>query len=79
MCKKQLNTLTDGEIGKIVKIRGEAALHRTLLAKGLFIGRRISIHAVDLNPMEDHIKVRVNGSFYSLAKEIAANIQVEVA
>ncbi len=79
MCKKQLSTLVDGEEGKIIKIRGEAYLHRALLAKGLFIGRRISVNVFDLSPAEDHIKVRVNGSFLSLEKDVAANIQVEVA
>jgi Fe2+ transport system protein FeoA len=78
MNKKQLSRLIDGEKGEIVKIRGEAALHRNLLAKGLFIGRTIYVEAISPVPMDNHIKVRVNGGFLSLEKDVAANIQVDV-
>jgi Fe2+ transport system protein FeoA len=79
MSIKRLSSLIDGDKGKIVKIRGEAAIHRTLLAMGLFIGRTISVEKVDLAPRESHIKVRVNGGFLSLKKEVAANIHVDIA
>jgi Fe2+ transport system protein FeoA len=79
MNKKQLSSLVGGEEGKIVKIRGGVSLHRNLLEMGFFIGRRISVDVFDLTPTDNFIKVRVNGSHYSLEKDIAANIQVEVA
>jgi Fe2+ transport system protein FeoA len=79
MSRKQLSSLIDGDKGKIVKIRGEAATHRSLLAMGLFVGRKITVKAIEPAFRENHVKVRVNGGFLSLEKEVAANIQIDLA
>ena len=79
MSVKLLSKLGHGEKGRIVKIRGEAGMHRYLFELGLVVGRTISIEKTSLTPLGDPIEVRVNGSVLSLEKEIATNIQVEVA
>jgi ferrous iron transport protein A len=76
---KLLNRLDSGEKGRIVKIRGEAGMHRYLFELGLVVGRTISIEKISMTPVADPIEVRVNGSVLSLEKDVAANIQVEVA
>ena len=76
---KQLSKLDSGEKGKIVKIRGEAGMHRYLFELGLVVGRTISVERTSLALLGDPIEVRVNSSILSLEKEVAANIQVEVA
>ena len=74
-----LSKLGCGEKGRIVKIRGEAGMHRYLVKLGLVVGRAISIEKTSMTPLGDPIEVRVNGSVLSLEKEVAANIQVEIA
>lgn len=79
MSKKLLSRLDSGEKGRIIKIRGEAGVHRYLFELGLFVGRHISIERINLVPLEDSIKVRVNGSIFSLEKALANNIHVEIS
>lgn len=79
MKRKQLGSLIDGEKGKIVRIRGEAALYRNLLKMGLFVGRTIYVEAINPAPTASHIDIRINGGFLSLEKDVAANIHVDVA
>ena len=76
---KLLSKLDCGEKGRIVKIRGEAGMHRYLFELGLVVGRAISVEKTSLTPLGDPIEVKVNSSVLSLEKEVAANIQVEVA
>jgi Fe2+ transport system protein FeoA len=76
---KLLSKLGCGEKGKVVRIRGTAAIHRYLFESGLFIGRMISIEKTSLTSLGDPIEVRVNSSVLTLEKEVAANIQIEVA
>ena len=76
---KLLSKLGCGEKGKVVKIRGEAAIHRYLFESGLVVGRMISIEKTSLTPLGDPIEVRVDSSVLTLEKEVAANIQIEVA
>ena len=79
MSVKLLSRLVHGEKGRIVKIRGEAGMHRYLFELGLVVGRTISIEDTSLTPLGDPIEIRVNSSVLSLDKDVAANIQVEVA
>ena len=79
MSIKLLSNLGIGERGRIVRIRGEAAMHRLLFDLGLFVGRTISIEKPALPLMEDPIEVRVEESVLSLEKQIASNIHVEIA
>lgn len=76
---KLLSKLGCGEKGRIVKIRGEVGMHRYLFELGLVVGRTISIEKTNMILVRDPIEVRVNGSVFSLEREVAANIQVEVA
>lgn len=75
---KLLSTLQCGEKGKIVKIRGAAALHRYLFELGLFVGRMISIEKTALVPLGEAIEVRIKSGVLSLETEVAGNIQVKV-
>ena len=79
MSKKLLSRLDNGEKGRIIKIRGEAGVHRYLFELGLFVGRHISIERINSIPVENFIKVRVNGSTFSLDKALANNIHVEIS
>ena len=76
---KLLSRLGCGEKGRIVKIRGEVAMHRLLFDLGLVVGRNISVEKTSMTLLEDPIEVRVKTRVLSLEKELAANIQVEVA
>jgi Fe2+ transport system protein FeoA len=79
MKKKQLTSLIYGEKGKIVRIRGGAALHRDLMKMGLFVGRTIRIVAVDPEPTAGYMYLQINEGFRSLEKDVAANIHVDIA
>jgi Fe2+ transport system protein FeoA len=74
-----LSRLDNGEKGRIVKIRGEAGMHRYLFELGLVVGRVIVVEKTNMALLADPIKVRVNGSVLSLEKDIATNIHIEVA
>ncbi len=76
---KLLSRLCCGEKGRIVKIRGEVAMHRLLFDLGLVVGRTISVEKTSMTLLGDPIEVRVKTRVLSLEKEVAANIQVEVA
>jgi Fe2+ transport system protein FeoA len=76
---KLLSKLGHGEKGRIVKIRGEAAMHRLLYDLGLVVGRTISVEKANVNLLGDLIEVRVKTRLLSLEKDVAANIQVDVA
>jgi Fe2+ transport system protein FeoA len=76
---KLLSKLGCGEKGRIVKIRGEANMHRYLFELGLVVGRIISIEKTGMTPLGDPIEIRINSRVLSLEKDVAANIQVEVA
>ena len=78
MSVKLLSNLSIGEKGRIVRIRGEAAMHRLLFDLGLFVGRTVSIERSGMPLLEDPIEVRVNESVHSLEKQVAASIHVEV-
>ena len=73
-----MSKLTTGEKGKIVKIRGQAAIHRLLFEQGIIVGRAISIENTGFGLQAESIEIRLNGSTLSLAREIAAGIQVEI-
>jgi Fe2+ transport system protein FeoA len=79
MSVKLLSKLVCGEKGRIVKIRGEAAMHRLLFELGLVVGRTISVEKTSMTLLEDPIEVRVKARVLSLERDVAANIQVEVA
>ncbi len=76
---KLLSKLGCGEKGRIVKIRGEVAMHRLLFDLGLVVGRTISVEKTGMTLLGDPIEVRVKTRILSLEKDVAANIQVEVA
>jgi len=76
---KVLSKLGCGERGRIVKIRGEVAMHRLLFELGLVVGRTISVEKTSMTLLGDPIEVRVKTRVLSLEKEVASNIQVEVA
>lgn len=75
---KLLSKLGHGEKGRIVRIRGEAAIHRFLFDLGLFVGRTISVEKTNMTPLGDPIEVRVRTRVLSLERDLAANIHVEV-
>jgi Fe2+ transport system protein FeoA len=75
---KLLSKLGCGEKGRIVKIRGEVAMHRLLYELGLVVGRTISVEKTSMTLVGDPIEIRVKTRLLSLEKEVAANIQVEV-
>jgi Fe2+ transport system protein FeoA len=79
MSAKLLSKLGCGEKGRIVKIRGESAMHRLLFDLGLVVGRTISVEKTSMTLMGDLIEVRVKTRVLSLEKDVAANIQVDVA
>ncbi len=79
MCVKLLSKLDSGDKGRIVKIRGTAGMHRLLLDLGLFVGRTISVEKTGVNLLADPVEVRLKARVLSLEKEVADNIQVEVA
>ena len=79
MSVKLLSNLDIGEKGRIVRIRGEAAMHRLLFDLGVFVGRTVSIEKPGLPLVEDPIEIRVEESVHSLEKQIASNIHVETA
>lgn len=68
-----------GEKGRIVKIRGTAGVHRLLFNLGLFVGRNVSVEKNGMALLAKPIEVRVKAHVLSLEKEVADNIQVEVA
>jgi Fe2+ transport system protein FeoA len=76
---KLLSKLDGGEKGRIVKIRGAAGVHRLLFDLGLFVGRTISVEKNGMALLAAPIEVRVKARVLSLEKEVADNIQVEVA
>jgi Fe2+ transport system protein FeoA len=79
MSVKLLSKLGSDEKGRIVKIRGEAGMHRLLFELGLFVGRYISVESTNLPLLGEPIQVRVKERILSLEREIAANIHVKVA
>lgn len=79
MSVKLLSKLGHGEKGRIVKIRGEAGMHRLLFDFGLFVGRTISVENTNIPLQGEPIQVRVKECVLSLEKEMAANIHVKVA
>ena len=74
-----LSRLGHGEKGRIIKIRGQAAVHRNLYKLGLVVGRTISVEKTNLTLLGEPIEIRLKSSVFSLEKELAANIKVEVA
>jgi Fe2+ transport system protein FeoA len=76
---KLLSKLDGGEKGRIVKIRGTAGIHRLLFNLGLFVGRNVSVEKNGMALLAEPIEVRVKARVLSLEKEVADNIQVEVA
>ena len=76
---KLLSKLGYGEKGRIVRIRGEAAMHRLLFELGLVVGCTISVEKTSMALMGDPVEVRMKTRTLSLEREVAANIQVEVA
>jgi Fe2+ transport system protein FeoA len=78
MKKQILSKLTCGEKGKIVKIRGQAAIHRLLFEQGIVVGRAISIENTGFDLNAEYIEVRLNGSTLSLTRDVASGIQIEI-
>jgi Fe2+ transport system protein FeoA len=78
MVTKPLSDLSEGESGKIVRIRGKAAIHRYLYGMGLAVGRRISIKKVENTPLGSSVTVETGGRISTLSKDLILNIRVEV-
>jgi Fe2+ transport system protein FeoA len=76
---KLLSRLGCGEKGRIVKIRGEAAMHRLLFDLGLVVGRTISVEKTSMPLLGDPMEIKIKARTLSLEKDLAANIQVDVA
>jgi Fe2+ transport system protein FeoA len=79
MSVKLLSKLGSGERGRIVRICGEAGMHRLLFELGLFIGRSVSVENTGASLLGEPLQVKVKERVFSLEKEIAANIYVRVA
>lgn len=78
MVVKPLCNLSEGENGKIVQIRGKAAMHRYLYEMGLTVGRSISIKKVETTPLDSSVTVKVGDRISTLGRKLALNIQVKV-
>jgi Fe2+ transport system protein FeoA len=75
---KPLSDLAEGESGKIVRIRGKAAIHRYLYEMRLAVGRRISIKKVETTPLDASVTVEADGKISTLSKNLMLDIRVEV-
>jgi Fe2+ transport system protein FeoA len=79
MSVKLLSKLGCGEKGRIVKIRGEVAMHRLFFDLGLIVGRSVSVESTGMSLLGDPIEVRIKTRVFPLEKDLADNIQVKVA
>ena len=78
MCRKILSNLECGEKGKIIKIRGRAGIHQYLYKLGVIVGCAVRMEKTGLASQERPIEVWANGNVFSLEKDIAENIKVEL-
>ena len=76
---KPLCSLSEGEIGEIVQVRGKPDVHRYLYGKGLTMGRMISVDNAGVISGNACLTVRSGGKTATLEKEMAHNIKVRVA
>ena len=78
MVNRPLANLTEGEKGKITQIRGSVMTQRSLLEKGLAVGREITIEKVDKKPQDLVITVKAGDNISTLNEAVASNIHVKV-
>jgi ferrous iron transport protein A len=71
----QLNDLTPGGKGKIVKVTGKNAIHRRLMDMGVVNGTEFVVEKKA--PLGDPIQIRIMGYHLSLRKYEAETIIVE--
>ena len=83
MCKwmetsnvKPLSSLNEGEMGKIVKIRGKAAVHYFLVEQGITVGKSVAIE--NTKKEDSSIAVRIGNKISEIQKRLAENIRVQV-
>ena len=76
MLQKRLSELSIGEIGRIVRINGEATLRRRVREMGLIASAAIMVDKIA--PFGDPMGVVVQDYHLSLRKKEAADIWVEV-
>ena len=73
-----MQTLKDTKIGqtvKVVKLRGEGAIKRSIIDMGITKG--VEVHVRKVAPLGDPIEVTVRGYELSLRKADAEMIEVE--
>lgn len=71
-----IDTLREGDLGRVSFIRGGNKVLRRLLDMGLIPGTKVDI--VKVAPLNGPIEVAVRGSRLALGREIASNLFVEV-
>jgi Fe2+ transport system protein FeoA len=74
--QKQLNELSIGESGTIVKVAGEGKLRRRLFDMGVTPGAKVYLKKKA--PLGDPIEVTIRGYELSLRKDEAALVTLEV-
>jgi len=74
MCSTTLDTLTQGQSGRISTVTGTADVRRRLLEMGLTPGAVVRV--VRFAPLGDPIDIEVRGYHMSLRKHEASQIQL---
>jgi Fe2+ transport system protein FeoA len=72
---KKITDVNHGQRVKVAKIRGPGELHRSLVSRGIAVGREIEIGIVTL--ARSSIMVRVDGSIFPISRDEAERIYVE--
>lgn len=75
MTERQLNNLSPGEQGKVVRVDAEGALKRRLMDMGLTRGTIVTFRKVA--PLGDPVEITVRGYELSIRKDEAAHIIVK--
>ncbi len=76
MTLKYLSEMSNGEKGKIKKIKLSGSIRQRLTDMGMVTGSEIVMERVA--PLGDPIEIKLKGYDLSLRKEIASKIEIEV-
>ena len=72
-----LSSLSEGESGEIIYMRGKPEVHRFLNGKGLRMGSKISVG--NTAAIETSLTVRIGNMVSVIGKDIAQQIKVRLA
>ena len=76
---KYLSSLSEGEMGEIIQVRGKPEVHRFLSSQGLMMGRNIFVNNALTAAQDQFFTIRTGDRVAVIDKEIAGNIKVLVA